>query len=354
MGLFDRFNRKSENAVQINDVKQNVTFGWNGLCSITNKNWAFADFYLWLVFDVLYNGISNVTFKPRKSGLVQNEIASFLDRNSALLMNQMIQTGYIAVSYTKNKNITNYKILNTNDVKKDDVGRIINANTVVVYSPCYQMRRTNDITIIRPQLDLLNTLCNTLVSSSDTMGVLPVLWGNSIPADPNYKESLENMMSRNYGWSKEKFRYFLSRQELHVETIDLKIKDLELSKNIEDTFGYLCRYFGVPTDLIYGNSTFSNVGEAKKFFYDTTIRRWAETLLKVGRYLLTETGDFQPQETLTYFIENVPEVERTLSAACEQKNAYIDSLLKLQSAGIDVTDELAKVYNDLKKTYIEV
>ena len=352
MGLFDRF-RKTENAVQVNEVKQ-ITFGWNGLYTLNNKQWAFADFYMWLVFDVLYNGISNVTFKARKSGLAQNEIVSFLDRNAALLMNMMIYQGYIAVSYTKNDKLTTYYIPNPNDIKKDNLGRVINPNTVVVYSPLYQMQRKNDIMVIRPQLDLLNTLCNTMVASADTMGTLPVIWGNSVPADPKYKQELENMMSRNYGWSSEKFRYFLSRQEIHVETIDLKVKDLELTKNIEDTFGYLCRYFGVPTDLIYGNSTFSNVGEAKKFFYDTTIRRWAEVLLKVGRYLLTETGEYTPQDTITYFIENVPEVERTLSSACSEKNAYIDSLLKLQSAGIDVTDELAKVYNDLKKTYIEV
>lgn len=353
MGLFDRF-RKTENAVQVNDVKQ-ITVGWNGLYNICGKQWQFSDFYLWLVFDMLYSGISNVTFRSRVQKIIPNEIASFIDRNATLLMNQMIYNGYIAVSYTKDANgAVNYFIPTQNDIVKDGVGRVINAKTVVVYSPLYQMQRKSDILIIKPQLDLLNTLCNTMVASSDTMGVLPVLWGNSVPADPKYKEQLEEMMSRNYGWSSDKFRYFLSRQELHVETIDLKVKDLELTKNIEDAFGHICRYFGVPTDLVFGNSTFSNVGEAKKYFYDTTIRKWAEYLLKVGRYLLTETGDYVPQEKLTYTLENVPELETTLSSACAEKNAYIDSLLKLQSAGIDVSDELAKVYNDLKKTYIEV
>lgn len=352
MGLFDRF-RKTENAVQVNEVKQ-ITFGWNGLYTLNNKQWAFADFYMWLVFDVLYSGISNVTFKARKSGLAQNEIVSFLDRNAALLINMMICQGYIAVSYTKNDKLTTYYIPKPNDIRKDELGRVINPNTVVVYSPLYQMQRKNDIMVIRPQLDLLNTLCNTMVSSADTMGTLPIVWGNSVPADPKYKQELENMMSRDYGWTGEKFRYFLSRQELHVETIDLKVKDLELSKNIEDTFGYLCRYFGVPTDLIYGNSTFSNVGDAKKFFYDTTIRRWAETLLKVGRYLLTETGDYTPQDTITYSLDNVAELENTLSSACREKGAYIDTLLKLKESGIDVQDELAKVYQDMKRLYVEV
>lgn len=352
MSVFDRFRRR-ENAVQINDVKPNVTFGWNGIYSFSKK-WAFADFYLTLIMTTLYDGVSNVTFKSRKQVMVADEITSFIDRNASLLMNHMITRGYIAVSYIKNDNIVKYYIPQENDIKKDEYGRIVNANTVVVYSTTYQMRRQPDIFVIRPQLDLLNTLCNTLVNSADSMGVLPIIWGNSIPANPQFKDELEAMMSRQYGWDSEKYRYFLSRQEVHTETIDLKVKDLELATNIEDTFGFLCRYFGVPTDLILGKSTFDNVSEAKKYFYDTTIRKWAEILLKVSRSLLTATGDFIPQEVITYSLDNVAELETTLSSACREKDAYIDSLLKLKDAGVDVSDELAKVYADMKKMYLEV
>lgn len=352
MGIFDRFRRK-ENAFQINDVKTNVAFGWNNVFKF-NKHWAFADFYLTLIMTALYDGVSNVTFKSRKQVFVADEITSFIDRNASLLVNQMITRGYIAISYLKNDNVVKYYIPKDNDIKLDEFGRVINVNTVVVYSATYQMRRVPDIAVIRPQLDLLNTLCNTLVNSADSMGVLPIIWGSSIPANPAFKEELEAMMSRKYGWDSEKYRYFLSRQEVHTETIDLKIKDLELSTNIENTFGFLCRYFGVPTDLILGKSTFNNVSEAKEFFYNTTIRRWAEVLLKVGRSLLTATGDFVPQDTITYALENVAELEKTLSSACREKDAFIDTLLKLKDAGIDVQDELAKVYQDMKRMYVEV
>lgn len=208
--------------------------------------------------------------------------------------------------------------------------------------------------MVRPTLDLINTLCNATMNSADTLGTLPIIWGNSIPANPKFKEELESMMSKKYGWDADKFRYFLSNQEVHVEQIDLKIKDLELRDNIKNAFEYLLNYFGVPVDLVIGNSTYANVAEAKKFFYDTTIRSWSETLLRVARGLLTATGDFLPQNTLTYKFENIPELETTLSSACAEKNAYIDTLLKFKEAGVDVNDELEKVYNDVKKMYIEV
>lgn len=351
MGLFDR--NKKKNAVQVNDVKPTVTFGWNGL-HLFNKKWEFANFYLTLITTTLYDGISNITFRSRKQLMVPDEICDFIDRNASLLVNNMLTRGFIAVSWFKRDNVVRYYIPQENDIRKDEYGRVINANTVVIYSTTYQLRRQSDFFVIRPQLDLINTLCNTLVNSADSMGVLPIIWGNSIPANPQFKDELEAMMSRQYGWDSEKYRYFLSRQEIHTETIDLKVKDLELAKNIEDTFGFLCRYFGVPTDLILGKSTFSNVSEAKEFFYSTTIRKWAELLLKVARSLLTATGDFVPQDTITYVMENIPELEKTLSSACGEKVAYIDALLKLKDAGIDVSDELAKVYQDMKRMYIEV
>lgn len=354
MGLFNRNKTKTENAYQINDLKTDLTFGW-GQCGIGKTKHNFGDFYFWLVTNQIYKGISNVTFTSRKQDLIPNEITDFIERNAQLLINQMINNGYMCVSYMYNdKGLIKYYIPKQGDIRKDGYGRVTNVDTVVIYSPIYQLQRKTDMMVIRPEIDLLNTLCNSMMTSSDSLGTLPILWGTSIPADPRFKEELEDMMSRKYGWNEDKYRYFLSRQELHVEQIDLKIKDLELRENIENTFAYICRYFGVPVDLIIGNSTFNNVKESKIFFYDTTIRNWAETLLKVGRNLLTATGDFLPQNTLNYKLENIPEMEKTVSAACDEKMAYLEVLTKLKENGIDVRAEMDKVFADVKKIYTEV
>lgn len=352
--LFSRNRTKTaENAFQLNDVKTDISFGWNPF-AIGKNNKEFADFYLWLAVGTIYKGISNVTFSSRKVDRTANDIVTFIDRNAQLLINQMINYGYIAVSYTSTGTGYKYYIPKQADIRKDGYGRVLNVDTVVVYAPIYQLQRKTDISMVRPTLDLIDTLCNATMSSADTLGTLPIIWGNSIPANPRFKEDLESMMRKKYGWSEDKFRYFLSHQEVHVEQIDLKIKDLELRDNIKNAFEYLLNYFGVPVDLVVGNSTYANAAEAKKFFYDTTIRSWSETLLRVARGLLTATGDFLPQNTLTYKFENIPELETTLSSACAEKNAYIDTLLKFKEAGIDVSEELDKVFQDVKKTYIEV
>lgn len=354
--LFSRNrNKTTENAFQLNDVKKDtlMVIGWNPF-GIGEHTKSFADFYLWLAVEKIYKGINNVTFSSRKVDHTANDIVTFIDNNAQLLINQMINYGYIAVSYYRTVFGYKYYIPRQSDISKDEYGRVQNLDTVVIYAPIYQLQRKTDISMVKPTLDLINTFCNASMNSADTLGTLPIIWGNSIPANPKFKEELENMMSKKYGWDSNKFRYFLSHQEVHVEQIDLKVKDLELRDNIKNAFEYLLNYFGVPVDLVIGNSTYANVAEAKKFFYDTTIRSWSETLLRVARGLLTTTGDFLPQNTITYKFENIPELETTLSSACAEKNAYIDTLLKFKEAGIDVSGELEKVFKDVQKTYIEV
>lgn len=77
-------------------------------------------------------------------------------------------------------------------------------------------------------------------------------------------------------------------------------------------------------------------------------------LLKVGRELLTASAEFIPQSAITYRIENCPEVEKSLSAACEERIKYIEYLMKLKEAGIDVSKELDELYQESKNMLKEV
>lgn len=351
MGLFNR-NRK--NAVQINETSHQpmpMCIGWDMLNPKRKGFKPFGAMYLSMVLDTLYSGISNVTFLTQGSNrdnYVAKGIADFVDRNATLLVNNMLYNGYIAVRYDKDYN---YTILSVNDVKKDQFGSVINHNAVVVYSPLYQTSRKTAMMTVKPQLDLIDTLANNLIASCGTMGVLPIISGNSIPANPTFKEQLAEAMSKQYGWGDDQLKYFLSQQELKVDKIDLQIKDLELRDNLESAFKVLLNFLGVPVDLVIGNSTFNNVSESRRFFYETTIRNHAESLLKVARALLTASPQFVPQSTITYRITNVQGIDKTISDMCEERGAYVDLLVKLREAGVDVEDELQKVYSDIQNDY---
>lgn len=355
MGLFDR--RKQKNAVQINDMSHQpmpMCIGWDMLNPKRKGFKPFGAMYLAMVLDTLYSGISNVSFLTQgknRDNYVAKGIADFVDRNANLLINNMLYNGYIAVHYDKDYN---YTILSMNDVKKDQFGSVINRDTVVVYSPLYQTSRKTAMMTIKPQLDLIDTLANNLIASCGTMGVLPVISGNSIPANPKFKEELAEAMSKQYGWGDDQMKYFLSQQELKVDKIDLQLKDLELRDNLESAFKVLLNFLGVPVDLVIGNSTFNNVSESRRFFYETTVRNHAESLLKIARALLTASPQFIPQSTITYRIENVQGIDKSLSDICEQRGAYVDLLIKLRESGVDVEDELSRVYADIQEDYKRV
>jgi hypothetical protein len=351
MGLFDR---KRKNAVQINDVShQPIPFvwGWDALNPKRKGFKPFGNMYLTMVLETLYSGISNVTFETQgksRDNYVAKGICSFIDSNATLLVNTMLNFGYVAVHYTKDYN---YTILTQNDVKKDQFGSVINRDTVVVYSPIYQTKRQSLMMIVKPELELIDTLANNLVSSCGTMGVLPIISGNSIPANPTFKEQLAEAMSKQYGFGEDQLKYFLSQQELKVDKIDLQIKDLEFRDNLESAFKVLLNFFGVPVDLVIGNSTFNNVSESRRFFYETTIRNHAEYLLKIARALLTASPQFIPQSTINYRITNVQGIDKTVSDMCEERGAYVDLLIKLREAGVDVESELQRVYADIQNDY---
>lgn len=346
---------KRENAIQVNpvDTTRNVTFGWDGFYNFSKKGRRpFATAYLWMCLQQLYNGVSNITFETtRGKSVVADSICSFLDSNASLMLTKYLDKGYIAVCYDKD---FNFWMPNDSKLQFDSLGRIINRNCVVVYSPSYQEYRKSQMMLAKPLLDLINELSNTLMETTGTLGVLPILSGSSIPANPKFKQELADMMTKNYGWGEDQLRYFLSQQELHVDTIDLKLKDMELRDNVVAAFKSLLNFYEVPVELVLGDVTYSNRAEARRYFYDSTVRKYAEVFLKVGRNLLTASEVFLPQSTITYRLTNVSGLETTLSDTCKEKTAYIDALLKLREAGVKVSEELDRVYEDLKRDYITV
>lgn len=355
MGLFSK--KKVENAVQINDVTHNpimLGWGWDYLNPKKKGFKPFGQIYLNMCLNQLYSGISNVSFETcgqNKNSIVARGICDFVDSNATLLMNQMLWSGYMCVFYGGNNE---YWLPKQNEIRTDQYGAVINHNAVVLYSPLYQTKRKSLMLLVKPLLDMLDTLANTMSESCGTMGVLPIISGNSIPANPQFKQDLAEMMSKEYGWGEDQLKYFLSQQELKVDKIDLQIKDLELRDNILSQFKALLNYFEVPIDLVIGNTTYDNMASARLYFYENTIRKYAECLLKISRSLLTASPEFIPQSTINYRITNVAGLDKTISERCSERTAYIDTLIKLREAGVDVDDELEKVFSDLKQDYKEV
>lgn len=349
MPLFGK-SKEEKQSVQVNQLSELVRYNHLGWWW---KNVDIKPYHRLILFTILnqiYKGMQNVTFLNQKNhNFLIDTIISFIESNYVALLDQYWTLGFMCISCDKYLHI---RITPEKDIQYDKNGRVVTKNTIVVYSPQYQTNRLSDIKIIRPWLDIIDNLGSSLDNGTKNMGVLPIISGDSIPANPDFKRDLSDMMSRDYG-SSNKFPYFLSKTKLDVQTIDLNLKDLEISDNMTEEFKYISRFFGVPTDLIVGGSTFTNSSEAKLWFYDTTIRSYAELFLQLGQTIITMYTEL-PKNSLNYKIYNIAGLDKSLSDMIKEKKEMLEILVSLKEQGVDVKNDIDQIYQDLKLAYKEV
>ena len=356
MGLFDRNKDKKQrqtlNAVQVNQVSENPSFiPWTW--SFNRHDKPIGNFMLQSILNQIWTGISNVSFRETgRSMITPSEICDFIDKNTVLLVNQYIQYGYMAVFYDRKGN---YRVPTYTELKFDVNGRIINKFAVVIYSPQYQTERKSLAAIAIPVIGGINRLAGSEDYVTETLGILSILSGQDLPTNPTQKENFLKNFNQTYGLGDGKYPFLLSNRDIKYQDISPDLKGLGFEQKIERGYKWLCNLFGVPLQLIFNDaSTFNNVKEARVYFYNNTVRYYAETLLKVARELLTASAEFIPQSAITYRIENVPEIEITLSSACKEREAYLEYLLKLREAGVNVDKQISELYEESKNMLKEI
>jgi len=354
MGIFSKKNKEPEitNAFQVNEVNNSPSFlPW--VWGFNRHDKPLGNFILESILNQIWLAASNITFKGSgKSLMVVNDITTFIDRNSTLLINQWIQWGYMVVFYDRKRN---YRIPSYEELKFDTNGRIINKFAVVIYSPQYQTNRSSLIKIALPVIGSINKMAGSDDYLTETLGCLSILSGQDLPSNPAQKENFLKNFGNTYGIGEDKYQFLMSNREIKVTPINPPIKELGFNEKIEKSYKWLANLFGVPLQLLFSDSsTFNNVKEAKLYFMNNTIRFYAEQILKVGRELLTASNEFIPQNEITYKFQNTPELEKSLSAACEERSAYLKYLMDLKAAGIDVSKELNELYQESRSLFKEV
>ena len=127
--------------------------------------------------------------------------------------------------------------------------------------------------------------------------------GNSIMMDKD-KTDLENKLSNRYGYQLGKKLIAIASQPLKMLKIGLNPNDLSAFEEVKNDWGEICRAYGGGLSYIFGieTTTFNNLSEAKKTFYqDTVIPETTSDLNQIGSFLgspETFTCDFSHVEVL--------------------------------------------------------
>ena len=360
MGLFDRNKKKDvdvellmKNAFNVNELNENVRpfmFDW---FSKKKNKWDFARFFLDLVINKIYQGMQNVTWDTTDINYLATDICMFIEKNAPILLDSYWRNGYMCIIADPKKGV---RLPKTNELRMDEKGYMVNSNAIVIYSDYYTTRRDTHFKILKPILHTIDSHANNSLFASDNLGALGIITGGSVPISPSAKSELQEKLRKNYGVGDDQFNFILSNTDLKYQSIDLKLKELDFTGNIKSNLEYICHFFNVPTDFVFGNSTYANQEQAILVFYQNAIMPLAEIMLKLARatYIYLDT-ELKPSSVITYRITNVPQLNSSLSKESEEKIKYLELLAKLQDTGVvDTEAEVLKVYEQAKKMIADV
>lgn len=353
MGFFDFFNNN-----KASETIDRTTYNINNLDSYGYRIFNFKhkkgieDFgtlFLSIVMEKICKSFKNVEFKSTRFNLLANSIANFLNDESTLIINQYYKNGFIAVKYTKEKNDYYFSVIPNDDIRYDSDGKVMNKNTVVVYSDTFVCWRKSLFQIIKPYLKNIDNNLNNANYIIGNLGVLGILSGKELPISPAQKAEFEAKLKKSYGIGDDKSPFLISNSDLNFQSINLPFNELDINNNVTEAFKNVCRAFGINPDVFIGDSTFANGDTAKKALYDEVIIPLAEIVLKVGRALFTcTTTELISNEILTFRIINVPEINRSIKSFVDERKAYLEYLIELNNAGVDVSEEIEKLRSELK------
>lgn len=353
MGFLDFFNSKKDN-----ETKDRSVYSINNLDSYGYRVFNFKhkkgqeDFgtlFLTIVMEKIFKSFKNIEFKTNRFNLLAGNIANFLNDESTLIINSYYRNGYIAIKYSKVDSDYYFSIVPSDEVRFDSDGKVMNKNTVVIYSDTFVCGRKSLFQIIKPYLKNIDNNLNNANYIIGNLGVLGILSGKELPISPAQKAEFNEKLSKNYGIGEDKSPFLISNSDLNFQSINLPFSELEINNNVTEAFKNVCRAFGINPDVFIGDSTFANGDTAKKALYDEVIIPLAEIVLRVGRALFTcTTSELISNEILTFRVINVPEINRSVTAFVEERKAYLSYLVELNNVGVDVSDEIEKLRNELK------
>lgn len=355
MGLFNRKQPNPDiltNAVQVNEIDPTAmvrpfAFNWfkKGKADYARLIW-------YIILTRLFNALKNISWKTTKIHYTGMDVLNFIEMNAEILIYHYLKNGFACVIVEKSGNL---RLPQQNELRFDTRHRVLNRNAIVIYSDPYTIEYTTHYMLSLPYLNDINDNLNNSNFIGNQQGLFGILSGKGMPVSQAAKEEFQEKLKKNYGYNEDQYQFIISNNEMSWVPIEIPVDKLQLDEKSKDDFKWICNLFGINPDFFFGGSTFSNQADATRNFYRNAVEPLAEVLLRLARSIfIYVNNDLEPSTILTYDLSNVPEFDTTLSNKCEEKGAYLDYLLKLRDAGIDVESDLKKLYDSSKNMLSDV
>lgn len=358
MGLFSNRNKQNPeidiltNAVEVNEIDPTAvakpfTLNWfkKGKANYAKMIW-------YIILTRLFNALKNVSWKTSKLHYTGMDVLNFIEANQEILIYHYLVNGFACVIVEKSGSL---RLPQVNELRFDARHRVINKNAIVVYSDPYTIEYATHYMLCKPFLNDLNDSLNNQNFVGNQSGLFGVLSGKGMPVSNGAKEEFQQKLRKNYGYDDDQYQFIISNNEISWTPIEIPVDKLKFDEKSEKDFKWICNLFGISADYILGGSTFNNREAATRDFYRQAVEPLAEVLLRLARSIfIYVNNDLEPSTILTYDFSNVPEYQTTLSSAANEKKAYLEYLVALRDAGIDVESDLQKLYESSRNMLTDV
>lgn len=356
MGLFSNRKEKLDiltNAVEVNEIDPTAVarpFSFNWFCKGGKANYARL---IWFsILTRLFNALKTVTWRTTKIHYTGMDIITFIENNSEILIYHYLKDGFACIIVEKSGNL---RLPQVNELRFDSKRRVVNKNAIVVYSDPYSIEYTTHYLLALPYLNDINDNMNQSAFIGSQSGLFGVLSGKNMPISPAAREEVESKLKKRYGYDEDQYNFIVSNSEIDFTPIQIPVDKLKLDEKSENDFKYILHLFGISPDYIIGNSTFNNREAATRDFYRNAVVPLAEVLLRLARTTFVYVNtDLEPSTIITYDLSSVPEYQTTLSAKCAENKAYLDYLIALRDAGVDVESDIRKLYEASRNMLADV
>lgn len=240
----------------------------------------FADADIQSLLMMITNRMRNVEWNSDPEFMVVGDYARFLHENVLRVMLMFFYDGYVLID-TRDPFRPRFAEDCPDWEWRSESWRDLR-DIVAVYDDVYKIHGRTRAEILRPHIDMLNTVNDSdlnLIMNYGAMGILSP--ENSTHTDgyldEGQVEQIQKDYREKYGVRFGKWALLITRNPVKFQPITLPIKELELNEKRKSALAELLQYMNIPKELHsqFESAKYANRNEAELDMYGNCVTSWA-------------------------------------------------------------------------------
>lgn len=296
----------------------------------------------------------NVVWQDNPQLLIFDDLFKFMHDNTLKIMMSLFYDGMVTVDMSDP-----FRPCFVGERMREE--ELCAKDVAVVYDEIYLLEGKTRAQVLKPHIDMLNTVNDSdlnLIMNYGAMGILSP--ENSARTDgyldDEQIEEIQKDYRKKYGVRFGKWALLITRTPVRYQRIDLPIKELELHEKRKSALAEIMQYMNIPKELHaqFESAKYANRNEAELDMYGNCVTAWAWKFLEIAREcyrvarLYSNDGITYPADVELWFdIVGVPALQE---AQWQEKVKAREELAMWRELRVEMperAEEIERRINDL-------